>query len=452
MASLQDVVHLLDVARKQGARGAEILLAEGEGVAIEVAKGKVVKTEPHQDARVTVRCWSDTGGEGVATADAWAAAPLLVEKALGIAQRAVPDPNSGPQQRLSQAAGGLGIDDKRHGQLTLVDRTDVVLSAEKGARTADRRVRTEGFRYVDRRARRAFANTRGLALEEWSTTYRATGTVIVSDERGEIALHEHLASRAFASIASLPYGQSLAHRAIALVGTPMPVEGPMRVLLPPRVLAGIFARLGPLFTVEAVRDRRSFLAVAQEQSDEPDPDDLRLPGHPILDPRLHLLDDGTVPGSLRTRAFDDRGVTPVPLTLLREGKLDARYLDPSTARSLDTRATGHAWEDGLAPNNLILRAGTRSATAILSEIDTPVVQVDDLFDWSGFDLLTGRFRAPFGGHLSRKAQLQGPVRGILEGNLLDVFNRVVEVAADTDRQLHVDAPALLVDGFTIRRG
>jgi PmbA protein len=434
--ALQPLTDLIETARRRGARAAEALLTESEGLVLEVQRGKLTRQEPVREAFLTVRVWGDHGGEGTATGSPEEAL-RLAELALEAAARAAADPNAGPVPKIANPPGGLGIDDKRHGQLTLGDRTEVVLAAEKGARTADRRARTDDFRYSDRRTRRALVNTRGLAVEEWSTLYRAQGRVSMGDDANEVRLWDDLASRAFASIASLPYGTSLAQRAAGLMGSGPSVSGPTRVVLPPRCVAALFERIGALFA----SDEPTFLSRAPRRKDDP-----------VIDPRLHLLDDGTVPGSLRTCAFDDRGVTPVPLTLLKEGRPDKRLVDNTLARRAETRPTGHWHGDGLRPNNLILRGGTRSLNALLIEMDSPVLVVDDVIDWSGLDLATGRARLRANGHVQRKTNIDGPVRDFwLTGDLVEVLNKVVEVASDTDRHGHVDAPAVVVDGFTVGR-
>ena len=63
---------------------------------------------------------------------------------------------------------------------------------------------------------------------------------------------------------------------------------------------------------------------------------------------------------------------------------------------------------------------------------------DRAFDWT------------VSGTVVRKAVEKGPVRGIrLRGDLVTVLRRVVEVASDTDREGHVDAPGMLLEGFEV---
>ncbi len=432
---VQGLAGLIDHARRLGAKGAEVLVTTMEGIILEVQRRKIVRNDATHSDQVVVRCWDERGGEGVAKATS--PSEGLVEEALAKAVRATGDMAAGPVGRLSAPIGGLGIDDRRHSLLTLNDRSDVILSAEKGARSADRRVRTDGFRYGDRRVHRQFVNSRGLSFQDWSTFYEAQGTVLITDDFGDIALTDELSSRAFASIASMPFGSSLVERLLALTGPPQKIAGPVRVLLPPRVVASLFEKIGTLFSVDDLETGRTFLGRAAQAAGN----------QPIFDTRVHLLDDGTVPGSLRTHAFDDRGVTPVPLTLLKEGKVDGRFIDPNTARRRDLRSTGHWYGDGMRPNNLILRGGNRSINVLLSEAEEPVLVVDAAT--GGLDEVTGEIRWRVFGRLIRKNQLIGPVRGaLLTGNVLEVLKGGVDLASDTDRLGHVDAPGMLLDGFS----
>ena len=66
--------------------------------------------------------------------------------------------------------------------------------------------------------------------------------------------------------------------------------------------AGLFARLSTRFGADDIANKGNFLAKAEAERVL---DEDEVPG-PLLDPRIHVLDDGTIPGSLRTRAFDDR--------------------------------------------------------------------------------------------------------------------------------------------------
>lgn len=433
---LQPLMHLVEKGRDQGARATELFLEEVSGLEAEVVRGRPQKRVIGW-RRLRVRAWLD--GRFADAEGSPEEGPALLERALTAAAAGQEDPLTTPPGRLPMVSRGLGIDDRRFPTLSEGDRLDVIVAAERGARGADRRVQTRDFRYHDRRTRRAYIGSSDTIVEERSTTYHAEGRVDVDANGSSLSIGDFVSGRSFASISSLPFGAVLARRAVALLGEPIVLDGPTRVMIPPRVAAPLFARLAEAFRHDRITSGRSLFA------------DHLGSGRPIMDGRIHLIDDPQLPGGLRTYAFDEDGIPPVPLVLLREGAVEGRYLDLVPARRIDARPTGHAFGGTLRPSNLLLRSGTRSMSALLSEHSAvPTLVLDHVQDWDGLDLATGDLEARGAGFLQRGNVVEGPVRGVLlKGNLLDLLGRVVEIASDTDRIGHVDAPGLLVDGVTV---
>lgn len=427
----KDVVEL---ALAEGAKAAEVLWLTATGSRVEVEHGRVAAQRPILEERCSVRVWLD-GGRAGSAGGAPGNASKWVASAMRAAAKASEDPLSGPVDRLTADTRGLGIDDPRYPNISASDRREAILASERGARNKDRRVLTDAFVYEDRRTCRRYISSRGVAGEEWSTTYRGSGGVRVIEGDAKVVLNSSVWGRSFASTASIPYGVTMAQRALEMIGTPADLSGEVRVMLRPEVTAGIFALLAPLFapcSTPSLLDRQE--------------------GKPLFSGKIHLIDDGGLPGGLRTHAFDDRGVSPVPLTLIKEGVIDRRYLDPREARRRETRPTGHTFGAALVPSNLMLRSGTRSINALLSEQSgTEILVVDHVRGLdTGLDRKTGALRLAASGVLHRGTSVLAPFRDVeLVGDLVDVLSRVVEVASDTDRHEHVDAPGMLLDGLRV---
>lgn len=413
--------QLVERAQRLGAPYVEALQTSSEGRIIEVSRGKVVRAEPTADARLTLRCIDDRGAEGQAAGSPEEAETLL-EQALAAASAApVRSPAARPASRLPAARlappRGLGIDDRRYPALTDEERREVLLDAEGDLKSNDRRVRVTALRYEDSRRQRIYANSRGTVAEEWGTTYRMLGAVTVAVGSQEVKIEECFEGRTFAGVTSLPLGGALASRAEAVAAPRASWSGPVRMLIPSRIVAWCCEQLA----------RRA------------------VPGHPTPDlhPSLHLIDDGTLAGGLRTSAFDDRGVPPRPVLLLREG----RWYGTLSGSGDDGEATGHWFDGEWRPNNLVLRPGMRSVAVVVAEQRAPVFVLDSVD--ASFDAESGRWTGTASGVLTR-----GGVEGALresrfEANLYEVLTRVVEVTGDTDRIGGVDAPAILVDGASL---
>jgi len=431
---LQELMTQLQAATAAGASAAEMHLREATGIDVDTTRARANKRDVVTRS-LRIRAWLADGrsGEAGGAPEKYAE---IAQKAVAAASKSAPDQGAAPVERLAVSSRGLGIDDRRFPTLAPADRIEVITSAERGARGVDKAILTRDFKYSDRRVRRAVVSTNGLNVEEWSTLYTAEGLA----NAGDVTIRESIAARSFASISSLPFGVVLARRVMALQAPQASPEGVKRVMMPPRVVGPLFARLATAFDIASLEAGACLFANGYRE------------GRSVVDSRIHLIDDAQLPGGLRSYAFDDEGVPPVPLALLREGIPDARYIDLPTGRRREIRPSGH-WIDGaLRPANLLLRSGTRSMSALLSEHQTVRTFVlDHVASWDGLDLATGAFEVVASGFVQRgNDTIEGPVRNVrLSGNVLTMLSNLVEIASDTDRIDHVDAPGMLVEGVTI---
>lgn len=430
------LLEILDAATSAGASGAEVLYVSEDGFSANVRRGSVTEAGPVRSEIVTVRVWGDDG-QNASAAGPLAMADHLLGLALSECASATPTPGEGPIGRLPMHTRGLGIDDRRYQQITDEDRIAVALDDERAARSADRLAQTGPFVYRDARTLRALLNTREVVHQEISTRFSLRGEVAYGGS--DIALEGEFTSRAFAGVCSLPLGARLARdaRRFAESEPNRDEAGERRVLLPPLVTARLIAILGEGFHARAMATGASVWG--------------KLVDGPVaMDPRFHVLDDGALPGAWRTRGFDDRGVPPVPLTLVKDGAVDRGFLSIADAHAAGTRATGHQSGEEIRAGNLLVRSGTRSIAAILSEIGGDAFEIEHVLDWSGVDPSTAELDLPIIGSV-RNSKGNGPaLRGLrLKGNLIAALGQIVDVAGDTDRWRHVDAPGILLNGLTI---
>lgn len=425
MPTRQDLHDLVHRAQQRGATAAEARWVGTRGLDV-VRDGGGAKATSVATDQLVVTVWTG-GGQGVAEGP-WARADALVDAALA-AQRPC-DPLSGPVPRLPRTSVGVSIADRRWPSLTESDRVEV-LDEAWGALAAIPSARPEPIRWSDRAVHRVFASSAGVAVEEEGHVFRATLAVSWRDAAGPMQLGDGVASRSFASMASIPFGADLAARVAALRAPRAPVPpGPIRLLLVPRVTARLFDAIARLCVPWEAG--RSFLA------------------QHLLDARLHLQDDPALPGGLRSSAFDDRGTPPVSLMLLREGRLAERYLDALGAARADLRPTGHAVGDAIAPSNLVLRKGLRSVHVILGELGGLTFAPDDLDVDAGLDPATGRVTVRAHGTVYQGAHAVGSALQVpLTLDLPVALGEILEFSCEFDRVGHVDAPALVLGGATI---
>ena len=425
------VQHLLDRVTNAGAAHAEVFAVRME--ARRLGQGHPA-VDRNVDFRYTVRVWDDQGRIGLATGRG--AAPTtadhdrVIQQALGTIAD-VPGTESGPPPRLDIPDRGLDINDRR---LPLLDddmRRGVLRANIDGALQVDRRVATTDFRYEELHATRCFASSRGLSVEEHGTRFALIGSTATAD--GSRKVRGQLVSRNFAEVGSRPLGFELGTRLVqALTPAALP-EAPTTVVLEQRAVAALLPRLVPAFSAERISTEDSYLRGRV--------------GSRVASRELHVVDDARRPGGMATRGFDERGVPPVSINLIKEGRAAGLYQGPRSAALVDARPSGHERADGsLWPGNLVVRPGSRSRNMLFPDLGTFVI-VAELTDTGGIDPATGEIDV---GALVFVADASG-TRGCagvhrLRCSAQDLLSGVVKVCNDQQRHGIVDTATWLVEG------
>jgi len=423
---------VLEALLALGAHSAEVLLSEHSDVEVSSTPTSRPQLRRSQDGNLTLRAWRADGAMATLTGYP-STGKALAGKLMPLLEKAEPKTFQGPVERYPELLQ-LDVNDRRYKGISDEDRIELLLENERAVNQADRRVRPERFTYRDRLTHRVLLNTRGASHERTTTSFLLEGTVKCRAKRDTILLSDRMESRSYATVSVLPFGTLLARRAAELIQlSTVALSGPTRILLPPRAHARLINWLAERVRDESLKAGSTFLSDGVS-----------------FHRRIHIVDDGALPGGLRTRGFDDEGVPAQALTILREGLFDARYRGLRDARIAGVRPTGHAQGGTLKVSNLQFSSGTRSMNAHLGEQDQLVFRIDDFPDLSGIDPKTGAFDLTVSGHVFQKQENTGAARNVrITGQLSELLRDVYAITSDTDRHEHVDAPGIFLDGATI---
>jgi predicted Zn-dependent protease len=427
--------RLMNRARDRGVAGIEVLLASQATLAVSShhLQPQPAPT-PHRSAQI--RVYQAKGKVGVAHGrfDSEADLEPLLATALARAAVAEPDDLEAPPDRMDISERGLGIEDPRQATMEHAWREEVITTNENSCRSLGPNVVVGEFSYSEMVEERSFMSSRGVEALEASTLYRLKGSVRLVD-RPDVDIVGEVVSRHFADVASVPLGTELGKRALALERTAKVPDRKVPIIFEPRAVAKLMPRIALAFDHHSVVNKKSFLHGRMGES--------------IASDKLHLVDDATMPGALATRAFDDRGVPPMVLSLIREGHAAQEYLSPYHARQLNTRPTGHTHIDDTPwPGNLVIRPGARSRNMIHAELG-PYLIVEDILNTAGIDPRSGRIDVPVRLALGELGQVLGFI-GVRRINLPceDVFKKIVEMGSDQERYGTVDACSWVLEGLT----
>lgn len=427
---------LVQAAREAGATEVEVL---SESVIRRTFHDGVDgrgRGRPNRGSSVRLRVRDARGAVGMVQANDPSPGALaeLARAAVARASAAAPDPDGGPPDRLDLGERGLGIMDVRLPTIEDADRAEVTQVNVEGASGVAPGVRAQRFSYLEEQRERCVHTTAGVIASEPSTRFLLEGQVL--DERTGLVLTDSVESRHFADVASVPLGVDMARRLLPFRQPLPPPDGARALLFNPSAVARLLPALVPAFSAEAIEAGQSFLAG-------------RL-GQRVASPRLHLIDDPGMPGALQTRAFDDRGVPPMAVPLLKEGMSGGVYLGPALARRRGLRPTGHARGDGsLWPGNLILRPGSRSRNMLLPDLGRHLA-ADEVLDPAGIDPVRGTVDLRLRLLVMEGPEVKGSAGvGRLRCTIPELLQAVTDLCSDQERVRSVDVCTWITHGLTL---
>jgi len=243
-------------------------------------------------------------------------------------------------------------------------------------------------------------------------------------------------SRSFADVACRPLGIQLLRFLRALQTSAESPPSGCPIVLAPVVASELLPRLLEAFRFESVSAGRSFISNRM--------------GEHIAGERLHIVDDASRNGGPCSRAFDERGIPPRPVQLIREGLTSELYQGVDSARAHDARPSGHERSSGdLWPGNLIVRPGNRSRNMVFPDLGTFAL-VEGLARPGTIDIETGNIRLPLHVFRASAGGAEGYVgEKTLNCNVVELLGAVTHLLSDHIREGFVDTPSWVLQGLSL---
>ena len=106
-------------------------------------------------------------------------------------------------------------------------------------------------------------------------------------------------------------------------------------------------------------------------------------GQEVLDPRITLIDDGSLDKSWTSKPFDAEGTPTQRNTLVQNGRAQDILLNRKVAAQLGKKSSGNASAMGPAPNYLMMDAGNKILNEMIKSIDCGMIIDGSMGAWSG---------------------------------------------------------------------
>ncbi|MAA78613.1 MAG: hypothetical protein CL916_05090 [Deltaproteobacteria bacterium] len=314
---------------------------------------------------------------------------------------------------------GLEIWDPRYPNITDEDRKEVIDWNMEVIKGASSRAKGREFRLEETEKMRIFYSSDGRKSTEKSTHFSLYGEVELQ-VRPPRRMGELHTSRHFADIASRPISIGIVRSLDSGERLTSILEEEYTVVFEGKVVASLISSILGCFSYKKIKEKESFLH--------------RYIGKRIGSTKLHVIDDGSLPNGVNTRAFDADGIPPRPRTLICEGFIRDFYVFTQDAFVYQEEPTGHMGIDGsLWAGNIIIKSGRRSLNMILAP-DEITIYCTHLLAPIQFDESTGDIEMIIGCSMMREGVRRRLHGVVLKTHVVKIFDAIDEIA-NTQRRI-----------------
>jgi PmbA protein len=430
------VSELLDLARfalaeavKAGADSADVSIAQGKSLEVEVQESAVASCDRHEGVSANVRCFIK-GGCGVHMCHGLERGDLVyaAKAAVSAARAAGPDPDFRTLPAPAPAGTVPGLYDERVAEMTVRSAAAVAQGVVERALDVARDVNVSGaLAFVASEG--AFVNSLGVEAEEAATSV-STEVMCVVRRGGKTGSYSDFdAGRLWDDVDLEAVGRTVAEGALRYLGPRRMGGGEMPCVFGPVAASALVGSVAMAASAEPIQRGRSFLVGKL--------------GKRIAPGILTIEDDGRYPAGLHSSSRDGEGTPRRPLMVVEKGVFASELHNSYTAGKAGTRSTGHGSQlGGIGPTNLRPRVGRRPAKALIADAHDSLY-IDSLL--LSPNPVTGDISATVDWAMKiDHGEISHPVTGIaISGNVLNLLECLEEVSADFREEPGSIMPSLL---------
>ncbi|MGO0122133.1 TldD/PmbA family protein [Desulfothermobacter acidiphilus] len=423
MGLLEVVEAAVLEGKRAGAEEVEAFALSSTALQIEVRHGQVETLEQAEETGLGVRVLGDKRfGFSYLTGFSAEGVRKTVRRAVDACRLAASDPyNLLPAPAPPCVAPELW--DETLAEIPLEEKIALARSMEEAALNFDARVKiVETATYQEERTEVALASSRGI-----EGSYRGTvcglyvSLAAVAGEQSETGYALKF-SRWFRQLDPQELGQEAARRAVGLLGARRVKTAVVPVVFDPYVGVDFVGLLAPALTGEAVQRGRSLFAGKLEQK--------------VAATQVTLVDNGLLPGGIRSAPFDGEGVPTQTTVLIEDGVLRAFLYDTRTAAREGRSSTGNAVRSGfrgqptVGSTNLYLQPGKLAPEELIRQLPEGFY-LTEVMGMHTANPISGDFSVGAVGFWIKEGELAFPVRGVtVAGNVQELLQRIDGVASD----------------------
>lgn len=426
--------YAIDYARKSGMDQSEVALHQGTGISLDARHQELETVEKNNDAQLVISVYKDHKTGSASSADMTEVGiRSSVDAAMSIARFTGEDDCFGLADKELMAQNLKSLDLYHPWGADIAQMLDLALDCEQAALdSSELIVNSEGATVNSYSGDSIYANSHGFLSHTSGSQHSISCSVVGGQDDSMQRDYWYDSNRNAAKLQTAQsIGEEAARRTLARLGGRQISSRQAPVLFDPFMAKSLISHLLGAIKGGAIYKKASFMLDKVGE--------LVLPDFVTIAENPHKL------GAVGSAMHDSEGVaTPEYRAIVEKGQLQNYLLGSYTARKLKLKSTANSG----GVRNLTVSNTGQNFSELLQQMKTGLL-VTELIG-SGINSVTGDYSRGAAGFWVENGEIQYPVEEItIAGNLIDMYQNIVAIGADTDDRSNTECGSILIENMTI---
>ena len=429
------------LAKQAGIEDAELYLAESRSLSFSLFHGEVDNYSDNNGYTILARGMIN-GKFGAASCDVWnkEKAQYLVRE---IVNNAKVIENEDPMFIFegSEKYHKVNTFNPELGKISIDEKMKKLHELEEKLRAYDKRIiEVGGVEYEESESKITLLNTKGLKLVQRSNYFVYLGQVIAKEGEQTKSGYDFFFDNDFSKLDIDKLANKIGKETVDQLGGEPCNSAVFKAILAPQVVRSLVNVLVGHCEAENVQKQSSLF--------------IGKLGQKVLSKKI-TIEDRPLEKNVFARWFDDEGVATYNKPIFKNGVLQTYLYNLTTAAKDGVKSTGNGYRSGgkmdISSSYSVLKPGKKSLEELFKETGDGVYITEVSGLHAGLNPQSGNFSLQSTGYLIKNGKRD---RGLdiitVSGNLLKVFNDVLEVGSDLESSPSgVAAPSLLIKEISV---
>ena len=410
------------LAKEAGIEEAELYISTSYSLNVETFHGNIENYSVEDDSTYVARGIVN-GKFGAATCDVYnnEKAKYLVEEILKNAKIIEKD-DPAILFKGSEKYHKISTFNKELGNTPVEEKINKLFSIEKKIREADPRIiEVQGVQYSETQSSVTLMNSHGLKLTQKSN-YFVYASAALAQENGQVKSgYDVYLENDFSKFNEDELVKNVVKKTVSQLGGEACESGEYKCVFSPEATASLMRVYMSHIDSEEVQKHSSLF--------------IGKLGQKVASNKV-TIEDRPLQRNVYARWFDDEGVATYNKALVKNGVLQTYLYNLTTASKEGVESTGNGYKKGsqmgVSASGLYLKPGKKSQEELFKEIGDGVYITSLQGLHAGMNPQSGNFSLQSEGFLIKGGKIE---RGLdiitVSGNLVQLFNDIVEVGADS---------------------